>query len=187
MALELNDKEQKIYGILKRGKKTIEELAKEAWASKGVGPNTKGNSHVRNSLRKLVNNGVAKQIARGTYELTGKKLEDVKDKPKATKKTAPKNEKKAAAKKTAPKGEKKPAKKPAKKAAKASAAAKRPEGKHATTATPLGTKKTAAKKGAPKAEAKGEAKEDGKDAKGGSNGIIETADGNANGDAPAAA
>jgi hypothetical protein len=97
---ELNDKEQQVFDSIKEHKAkkaTIEEIAEDCWKTKGVAASTKGNSHVRNSLRKLLRFGVVKKSGRGTYEATGKKLEDVKVPKRSSK--APK--KAAAAKKTA--------------------------------------------------------------------------------------
>lgn len=54
---ELNDKEKKVLGAFPRKPDTfvtIEELAKKCFAKKGTAPDKKGNSWVRNSLRKLL-------------------------------------------------------------------------------------------------------------------------------------
>lgn len=128
---KLNAKEQQVFDSIKENgdKIDIEGIAADCWKSKGTGAQTKGNSHVRNSLRKLLRFGLVKKVGRGTYEATGKKLEDVrvKAKPEKTAK-APKAEKKAKTAKTAkPKAaaKAKPVKKAApKKASKPKAAKK---------------------------------------------------------------
>lgn len=56
-AFELNDKERKVFAAFPRKPGsyiTIEELARRAFKSHGVASKTKGNSWVRNSLRKLL-------------------------------------------------------------------------------------------------------------------------------------
>ena len=56
-SFELNDKEKKVLAAFPRKPGnfiTIEDLARKCFASIGVAPDKKGNSWVRNSLRKLL-------------------------------------------------------------------------------------------------------------------------------------
>lgn len=76
---ELNDKEQKVFEALKKaGAKGIHlrDMAKACWPTLGSDAKMKGNSWCRNSLRGLLANKLAKQIGRGTYAVTGKKISE---------------------------------------------------------------------------------------------------------------
>jgi hypothetical protein len=66
----LNPKEAKVLGALNHGSgpRSIAEIA-EIWKSQGL---AKANSHVRNSLRRLVRGGLVEQVERGVYKLTAK-------------------------------------------------------------------------------------------------------------------
>jgi hypothetical protein len=69
---KLNDKEQKVFAALNHGKgpQKVAELAVEAFDNK---PSVaKATRLVLNGVRRLLRGGLAKQVARGTYELTGK-------------------------------------------------------------------------------------------------------------------
>ncbi len=80
----LNDKEQAVYNTFpappKKDEKVedkhkihIEDIARDAFAKKGTSPKTKGNSWVRNSLRKLQRLELVKHVdggKSGTYVRT---------------------------------------------------------------------------------------------------------------------
>src|SRR6478752_5043545 len=69
--IELNDKEKKVLAKFpKNGEPvTIAELAKAAFPSMGVKASTRGNSWVRNSLRKPIRAKMVKQVGRGLYAM----------------------------------------------------------------------------------------------------------------------
>lgn len=84
-SIVLNEKERKVFEAFPRAKVDgafqfvkLEYLAGEAFGSakKGTSPKSKGNSWVRNSLRKLVNLKVVKMKGKraGLYALTGNDL-----------------------------------------------------------------------------------------------------------------
>jgi hypothetical protein len=118
---ELNEKELKVLEAFGKvdSVKTIEELARESFDVKryGASPTTRGNSWVRNSLRKLLRLKLVKGGDRsGKYTRTALKVDDLpKDKPKEAK--AAKTPKKAKEPKAA-KAPKKPKEPKAAKAAK---------------------------------------------------------------------
>lgn len=104
----LNEKEAAVWDVIKRHQKgtTIEIIAEKA-EFKGLSKfnkdtqETLANSWTRNSLRRPLRYGLIKRVTDGTYEPTGKKLEDVKLPPRGSVTAA---KKAAAAKK--PKAEK---------------------------------------------------------------------------------
>jgi hypothetical protein len=83
----LNDKEKKVLGAFPapgRGEEigapiSIEDLASKAFKKKGTSPATKGNSWVRNSLRRLVRFGLVRMngARSGEYRRTLCKLSDL--------------------------------------------------------------------------------------------------------------
>ena len=82
MKLELNDKEKKLIKAFPGvgNPASLADLAKDAFPSMGARSTTKGNSWVRNSLRKPIKLKLVKQLGRGTYVLLKNPLE----KPKKT-------------------------------------------------------------------------------------------------------
>lgn len=69
----LNSHELKILLALKSGEsRSIEDLAKGCFPSLGSAPDKKGNSWVRNGLRRLVSNSLIKKTGRGSYETTAR-------------------------------------------------------------------------------------------------------------------
>lgn len=142
----LNDKEEKVLGAFKKAGQelTIEEMAREAFDTKryGASPKTRGNSWVRNSVRKLLRLKLLKGGNKsGVYTRTDLKPEEVLRKAEESGKirTAEEDEKA----KAAPKAKKAP-KAPKEKAP------KKPRAKKAKKEEP---------KEEPKEEAKEEAKE----------------------------
>lgn len=114
---ELNEKEKEVLKAFGKpdSTKTIEELAREAFDVKryGASPKTRGNSWVRNSLRKLLRLKLVKGGDRsGKYTRTAKTLDELaaENKPKEPKAAkAPKKPKEPkAAKPKAPKAPKVP-------------------------------------------------------------------------------
>lgn len=114
---ELNEKETEVLKAFGKAEsiKTIEELAREAFDVKryGASPKTRGNSWVRNSLRKLLRLKLVKGGDRsGRYTRTDKTIEDLEKekKPKVVKpvKPAKKAKEPKAAKPKAPKAPKAP-------------------------------------------------------------------------------
>ena len=67
--LKWNDKEKKLLAAFPAPgiAVTIEDLARVCFASVGVASNKRGNSWVRNSLRKPVRLKLVKQVGRGLY------------------------------------------------------------------------------------------------------------------------
>jgi len=90
MELELNEKEKKMLkNFPKNGEPiSIRELAELCFRSVGTASNKRGNSWVRNSLRKPVKHKMVKQVARGLYKLTDKAM--TKPAPKRTAKKSTK-------------------------------------------------------------------------------------------------
>ncbi len=92
----LNKKEQSVLDSFDGTKAiTLAELAAKSFAKKGTAPKTKGNSWVRNSMRKLLKLGLVEYVAgeakgskTGTYKRTKKTLAAVlKEANKGTKET----------------------------------------------------------------------------------------------------
>jgi hypothetical protein len=89
MSFELNAKEKEVLSAfpeVKGGETTgayltLEELARRAFPKKGAKPKTKGNSWVRNSIRKLLKLGLVKGkgAKSGAYARTRVTLADVAD------------------------------------------------------------------------------------------------------------
>lgn len=85
---ELNNKEEAVLAAFPPAlgdagpSISIAELAAKAFRKKGSSPGTKGNSWVRNSLRRLVKFGLVKRGAnrQGRYCRTGVELSDLKAK-----------------------------------------------------------------------------------------------------------
>lgn len=81
--MKLNEKEKIVYGALRKDKKphTIHEMRELFPNADKRGRNKDGSrkkdSWVRNSIRRLVFHGIARRIARGSYEWTGKDPDDV--------------------------------------------------------------------------------------------------------------
>lgn len=72
---KLNVKETRVYVVLRRrGSFSIGEIAVQAFPGMGHRPKTRGNSWVRNSLRKLVRIYAAEKVLPGIYKGTGKIL-----------------------------------------------------------------------------------------------------------------
>jgi hypothetical protein len=81
-SFELNDKEKKVLGAFAKAddELTIEEMARSAFDTKryGASPKTRGNSWVRNSVRKLLRLKLLKGGNKsGKYVRTEVKAEDV--------------------------------------------------------------------------------------------------------------
>lgn len=81
-SFELNDKEKKVLAAFPRKPGTmiaIEDLARKCFASMGIAPDKKGNSWVRNSLRKLFRLGLIKHNGSksGEYARSEKRPSDV--------------------------------------------------------------------------------------------------------------
>lgn len=81
-SFELNDKEKKVLAAFPRKPGNfieIEELARKCFASMGIAPDKKGNSWVRNSLRKLLRLGLVKHkgAKAGEYARTELRPSDV--------------------------------------------------------------------------------------------------------------
>lgn len=55
----------------------LAEAAALAWPKKGRRSATKGNSWVRNSLRKLLRLGLVEKVGRGSYRGTGRRPDEV--------------------------------------------------------------------------------------------------------------
>src|SRR5574341_585594 len=66
---EMNSKEQDVLAAIKRNEKglNLKGIAGKVWEKKGTSAQSKGGSHVRNALRRLVAWGFAKKIGKGTY------------------------------------------------------------------------------------------------------------------------
>lgn len=89
-SLELNDKESLVLGSMPRPKSdvepvelrytTIEDIARACFSKRGTSPKTKGNSWVRNSMRKLLALGLVKHggAKSGEYARTTVTMADVK-------------------------------------------------------------------------------------------------------------
>lgn len=68
----LNEKEARVLTVLRRAKGkgvALSDLAGSCFPKKGRAPKTKGNSWARNSLRKLVREGMVAKAERGTYKI----------------------------------------------------------------------------------------------------------------------
>lgn len=89
--IELNEKEKKVLSKFpKNGEPiAIAELAKAAFPSMGARAATRGNSWVRNSVRRPLRLKLIKQLGRGLYVL-GSRSTSSKTKTKARKSTAKK-------------------------------------------------------------------------------------------------
>ena len=71
--MELNTKEKAVVAVLRKGKELkIKDIARRAFKKKGAGSRTKGNSWVRNSLRRPLSLGLVKQVGRGTYAMVAR-------------------------------------------------------------------------------------------------------------------
>lgn len=110
MSYKLNDKEQRVFDAFPKDKSFIglSDLAGKAFGSKrGTSPKSKGNSWVRNSLRKLVSLKLVKfKGARtGEYCLTGNSMPEPPP-PKPEKVSKKKSASKAGAKVSKPKKKK---------------------------------------------------------------------------------
>ncbi len=70
--MEMNEKEKKVLAKFPKSGEpvTISELAKAAFPSMGVASKTRGNSWVRNSIRRPIKAKMVKQLGRGLYVLT---------------------------------------------------------------------------------------------------------------------
>lgn len=78
----LNDKEEATYNAISRlcensEAASLSDIASMAFPSRGKASNTKGNSWVRNSLRRLMRYELVKHAGKGVYARTEKKLEDL--------------------------------------------------------------------------------------------------------------
>jgi len=78
MSSELNAKELAVFLVFKKSGKDeavkIEDVAGLAFAKKGTKAKTKGNSWVRNSLRKLRRLHLVRKVKKGAYIWSGKDL-----------------------------------------------------------------------------------------------------------------
>lgn len=67
---ELNVKEARVLRVMPAdGSMTITQISRKAWPAKRSGSKGVGNSHVRNSLRKLTKLGKVVKVGRGLYLL----------------------------------------------------------------------------------------------------------------------
>ncbi len=74
---KLNPKQQRVFDVFDvwAGKPLkLADVAGRAFTKKGTATDTKGNSWVRNSLRKLVSMKLVKKCGKGLYRRTGTKL-----------------------------------------------------------------------------------------------------------------
>ena len=75
--LELNAKEKAVVKVLRSGRPlTIQDIARRVFKKKGHTSRTKGNSWVRNSLRRPVRLGLVRQVGKGTYAYAAAKDTD---------------------------------------------------------------------------------------------------------------